>query len=70
MEYIIYMETAKQLNLSISQAAYDRYLLKKNVTSNKRVRPDNETFLDAMLSVDMTATPEGREILDAIRKLN
>jgi hypothetical protein len=64
------MEAAKQLNLSISQDAYDRYLLKKNVTNNKRVRPDNETFLDAMLSVDMTATPEGREILDAIRKLN
>jgi len=64
------METANSLDLSISQAAYDRYLLKKNVTSNKRIRPDNETFLDAMLSVDMTATPEGREILDAIRKLN
>jgi len=64
------METANSLNLSVSQAAYERYLLKKNVTSNKRIRPDNETFLDAMLSVDMTATPEGREILDAISKLN
>jgi len=64
------MEAANQINLSVSQAAYDRYLSKRNVASNKRVRPDNETFLDAMLSVDMTATPEGREILDAIRKLD
>jgi hypothetical protein len=64
------METAGQINLSVSQDAYDRYLSRKNVVSNKRVRPDNETFLDAMLSVDMTATPEGREILEAIKKLN
>jgi hypothetical protein len=68
--YILYMETTSQINLSVSQAAYDRYISKKNVISNKRVRPENETFLDAMLSVDMTATPEGREILDIIRKLN
>ena len=64
------MDAASQINLSVSQATYDRYLSKRNVASNKRVRPDNETFLDAMLSVDMTATPEGREILDAIRKLD
>ena len=64
------METASQIKLSVSQAAYDRYLSKKNVVSNKRVRPDNESFLDALLSVDMTATPEGREILDVIKKLN
>jgi len=64
------METTSQINLSVSQAAYDRYISKKNVISNKRVRPENESFLDAMLSVDMTATPEGREILDIIRKLN
>jgi len=64
------METTSQINLSVSQAAYDRYISQKNVISNERIRPDNETFLDAMLSVDMTATPEGREILDIIRKLN
>jgi len=64
------METTNQINLSVSQAAYDRYLSKKNVVSNKRIRRDDETFLDALLSVDMTATPEGREILDVIRKLN
>jgi len=64
------METANQINLSISQDAYDRYISQKNVVSNERIRQDNESFLDALLSVDMTATPEGREILDVIRKLN
>jgi hypothetical protein len=63
------METQSQMNLAVSPEAYNRYLLKNNIINNKRVRPDNETFLDAMLSVDMTATPEGRRILDAIKKL-
>ena len=54
----------------ISQEAYEKYLQKKDVISNTRLRPDNEDFFDAIMSVDMTATPEGREILDTIRKLN
>jgi len=64
------MEITSQINLSFSQDAYDKYISQKNVVSNERIRPDNESFLDAMLSVDMTATPEGREILDIIRNLN
>jgi hypothetical protein len=58
------------MDLTISQEAYEEYLQKKEVISNTRIRPDNEDFFDALLSVDMTATPEGREILEAIRKLN
>ena len=64
------MVATKPLDLTISQEAYDRYLKKKTVISNTHHRPDNEDFFDALMSVDMTATPEGREILDAIRKLN
>ena len=67
--YILYMVAAKPMNLTISQEAYDRYLKKKDVISNTRLRPDNEDFFDALLSADMAATPEGRKILDAIRKL-
>ena len=57
------------MDLTISQEAYEKYLNKKDVISNTRLRPENEDFFDALMSVDMTATPEGREILDTIRKL-
>ena len=57
------------MDLTISQAAYEKYLNKKDVITNTRLRPENEDFFDALMSVDMTATPEGREILDTIRKL-
>jgi hypothetical protein len=58
------------MNLTISQEAYERYLKKKEVIGNRRLRPENQTFMDALLSVDMNATPERRETLEAIRKLN
>ena len=58
------------MDLAISQEAYEKYLNKKDIISNTRLRPENEDFYDAMMSVDMTATPEGREILETIRKLN
>ena len=59
----------QEMDTTISQEAYERYLEKKDIVSNARLRPDNEDFFDALLSVDMTATSEGRDILDAIRKL-
>ena len=58
------------MDLVISQEAYEKYLNKKDTISNTRLRPENEDFFDAIMSVDMTATLEGREILDTIRKLN
>jgi len=57
------------MDLTISQEAYERYLKKKESIGNKRLRPENQTFIDALLSVDMTATPERRETLEAIKKL-
>ena len=57
------------MELSISQEAYEKHQ-KKNITvTNKRLRADNEDFFDALLSVDMTATPERRETLEVISKL-
>ena len=58
------------MELIISQEAYERYQKKENGVVNTRLRPDNEDFFDALMSVDMTATPERRETLEAIRKLN
>jgi|TergutMp193P3_1026864.scaffolds.fasta_scaffold00662_2 hypothetical protein len=60
----------QEMDITISKEAYGKYLEKKDIINNARLRPDNEDFFDALLSVDMTATPEGRDILDAIRKLN
>jgi hypothetical protein len=58
------------MNVAISQEAYEKYLQKKDTVSNIRLRPENETFFDAMMSIDMTATPERRDTLNSIRKLN
>jgi len=60
----------KAMDIAISQEAYEKYLGKKDIISNARLRSDNEDFFDALMSVDMAATPEGRDILDAIRKLS
>jgi predicted HTH domain antitoxin len=46
------------MEFSITQDAYEKYLEKKDTISNSRLRPEGETFLDALMSVDMTATPE------------
>jgi hypothetical protein len=58
------------MELIISQEAYERYLKKENAVINKRLRSDEEDFLDALLSVDMTSTPDRQKTLEAIRKLN
>ena len=63
------MVTTKPMELTISKEAYEKYLAKKDVISNTRIRPDNEDFFDALISVDMTATPEGQKILEVIKKL-
>ena len=70
----ISMETTNlsrlKMGIEISQEAYEKYRTKKNLINNTRLRPENEDIFDALMSVDMTATPEGRDILEAIRKLN
>ena len=58
------------MDMAISQKAYEEYLEKKDIISNARLRSGNEDFFDALMSVDMNTTPEGREILDTIKKLN
>ena len=64
------MKTTKPMKITISQEAYERYRQREHTVSNSRLRAKNEDFFDALLSVDMTATPERRATLEAIRKLN
>jgi len=51
-----------------SQETYQAYVKKENTIHNARLRDENETFFDAMLSdeADLTKTPEGRELLEYI----
>ncbi|MCL2808713.1 MAG: hypothetical protein FWD24_01465 [Treponema sp.] len=60
------------MNLLISDEAFENYIKRSenNYPQNSRIRPDNMDFFDALLSVDMAATSEGREILDVISKLD
>jgi len=68
---MVKMKPSRQkIDIEVSQEAYEKYRMKKDMISNTRLRSDNEDFYDALMSVDMTATPEGRDILNAIRKLN
>jgi len=66
------MKAENSFNLTFSQDDYERYIQrsKNNYPQNTRIRPDDMNFFDALLSVDMTTTQEGRNILDTISKLD
>ena len=55
-----------------SKETYQAYLEQKESIINERLRGENETFFDAMLSeeADLTKTPEGREIIEFIGSYN
>jgi len=55
-----------------SKETYQMYIEQKRPIINERLRGENETFFEAMLSeeADLTKTPEGREILDFIGGCN
>jgi hypothetical protein len=57
--------------LDISSKTWQEYLENHETVHNERVRPDNVSFWDAMLSkeADFTRTPEGKRIADLIRDL-
>jgi len=57
--------------INISSQAWQNYLDNRETVSNERLRPDNVSFWDAMLSeeADFTRTPEGKRIAQLIRDL-
>jgi hypothetical protein len=65
-------KTVNPINITFTDEDYENYLRHREsyYPPNSRIRPDDMDFLDALLSVDMTDTPEGRELLEAISKLN
>ncbi|MCL2443208.1 MAG: hypothetical protein FWD13_07055 [Treponema sp.] len=57
--------------INISSQAWQNYLDNQETVSNERLRPDNISFWDAILSeeADFTKTPMGKKIADLIRDL-
>jgi len=57
--------------INISSKTWQNYLENRETVSNQRLRPDNVSFWDAILSeeADFTKTPEGKRIAKLIRDL-
>ena len=57
------------MDFVIEQEVFDEYLSKNDTINNERIRPDDENFFDALLTVDMENDPDGKRIIEAIRGL-
>jgi hypothetical protein len=59
------------MDLTFDGRAYDRFLNEKRAIYNSRLRSDDETFFDAMLSkeADLRTTPEGQKIIQMIQSI-
>ena len=57
------------MDLMIDQDTYNDYLNKEDYISNERIRPDNQDFFDALLSVDMKNDPDGKRVIEIIKAL-
>ena len=57
------------MDFVVDQKTYDEYISKKDSISNERIRPDDQNFFDALLSVDMKNDPDGKKIIEIIRSL-
>jgi len=59
------------MDLTFDEESYSRFLNEKKTIYNSRLRDDNETFFDAMLSkeADLRTSPEGRKIIQYIQSI-
>ena len=59
------------MDLTYNDKDYSMFLQEKSPVYNSRLRDDNETFFDAMLSkeADLRTTPEGEKIIQFIRSI-
>ena len=60
---------SEEMDFTIDQNSYDEYLEKEDFISNERIRPDNQNFFEALLSVDMKNDPDGKRIIKIIKAL-
>ena len=57
------------MDFVIDQKSYDEYLEKKDYISNERIRPDDQNFFDALMTVDMKNDPDGKRLIEIIKAL-
>ena len=59
------------MDLIYDDESYNNFLNEKRTIYNSRLREDNETFFDAMLSkeADLRTTPEGKKIIQYIQSI-
>jgi hypothetical protein len=59
------------MDLTFNDEYYTKFLNEKKNIYNSRLRDDNETFFDAMLSkeADLRTTPEGEKIIQFIQSI-
>jgi len=57
------------MDFSIDEDCYNEYLAKNDSISNERLRPDDQNFFDALLSVDMKNDLYGKQIIEFIKAL-
>jgi hypothetical protein len=59
------------MDLVFDEKAYEKFLNEKKTVYNSRLRNDDETFLDAMLSkeADLRTTFAGRKIIKMIQSI-
>jgi hypothetical protein len=57
------------MDMIFDDASYSKFLNEKRTIYNSRLRDDDETFFDAMLSkeADLRSTPEGEKIIQYIQ---
>jgi hypothetical protein len=60
------------MELTFDDVSYSKFLNEKHTVYNSRLRADNETFFDAMLSkeADLRTTPEGEKIIQFIQSID
>ena len=59
------------MDLIFNDEYYTKFLNEKKIMYNSRLRDDNETFFDALLSkeADLRTTPEGKKIIQFIQSI-
>ena len=59
------------MNFIFDDALYSKFLNENKTIYNSRLRGENETFFDAMLSkeADLRTTPEGEKIIHFIQSI-
>ena len=57
------------MEFSIDKKTYDEYLAKKDTISNERIRPDDQNFFDALMTIDMKNDSDGKRVIEIIKAL-